>query len=345
MMSARKQRKLLRDVSRSFYLSLRVLPARIRPQISLAYLLARASDTIADTQAMPRAERIKLLESFRHAIRQHAQREDASGSFSAAGIAREAATAGERRLLKKIDHCLKSLAGFSDVDRMLISELLDQIIAGQIFDLEKFTGTDETGIVALANEDELDRYTYLVAGSVGEFWTKMCMEHVRDLRDWNAASMAALGVRFGKALQIINILRDIARDLRAGRCYLPVSDPQSLLVPANFTRIEEYYQQLLDETLKHLDAGWLYTMQIPRSQMGLRLACIWPIWIGMKTIARLRKSNPLNPNRRIRISRFEVYAILLRSWLLCRDSAKLYRHKRKLHHAALGLVATRKRHH
>ena len=43
---------LLRDVSRSFYLTLRVLPNAVRPQISVAYLLARASDTIADTDAV-----------------------------------------------------------------------------------------------------------------------------------------------------------------------------------------------------------------------------------------------------------------------------------------------------
>ena len=39
----------LKDVSRSFYLTLRVLPARIRTPIGLAYLLARTSDTVADT--------------------------------------------------------------------------------------------------------------------------------------------------------------------------------------------------------------------------------------------------------------------------------------------------------
>jgi farnesyl-diphosphate farnesyltransferase len=55
---------LLRDVSRSFYLTLRVLPREIRPQISLAYLLARATDTIADTKAVPRAKRVETLQQF-----------------------------------------------------------------------------------------------------------------------------------------------------------------------------------------------------------------------------------------------------------------------------------------
>jgi len=56
---------LLRDVSRSFYLTLRVLPKEIRPQVSLAYLLARATDTIADTKAVPRAKRVFALQQLR----------------------------------------------------------------------------------------------------------------------------------------------------------------------------------------------------------------------------------------------------------------------------------------
>src|SRR6266852_3564924 len=56
---------LLRDVSRSFYLTLRVLPKEIRPQVSLAYLLARATDTITDTKAVPREKRVALLEQSR----------------------------------------------------------------------------------------------------------------------------------------------------------------------------------------------------------------------------------------------------------------------------------------
>ena len=60
---------LLKQVSRSFYLTLRVLPAPIRPQISLAYLLARATDTIADTHAVPRAKRIVLLRELQNLTR------------------------------------------------------------------------------------------------------------------------------------------------------------------------------------------------------------------------------------------------------------------------------------
>ena len=59
---------LLKATSRSFYLTLRVLPARVRPQIGLAYLLARTTDTIADTEIVPLAQRLDALQKLRERI-------------------------------------------------------------------------------------------------------------------------------------------------------------------------------------------------------------------------------------------------------------------------------------
>src|SRR6266571_987532 len=59
---------LLKQVSRSFYLTMRVLPDAIRPQISVAYLLARATDTVADTQIVPLTERLQALQALRERI-------------------------------------------------------------------------------------------------------------------------------------------------------------------------------------------------------------------------------------------------------------------------------------
>lgn len=59
---------LLKGVSRSFYLTLRVLPAGMRDPIGLAYLLARAADTIADTSLIPPQQRLELLLSLRDQV-------------------------------------------------------------------------------------------------------------------------------------------------------------------------------------------------------------------------------------------------------------------------------------
>ena len=315
---------LLRDVSRTFYLTLRVLPPEIRPQVSLAYLLARATDTIADTQAVPRAKRVFALQ----------QLQNLSHVPELGAIAGHQTSAGERQLLERLEDCIVALGQFDEADGRRIQELLKIIVSGQIFDLQRFPGETEKELVALSNDEELDRYTYMVAGCVGEFWTKMCVAHLPALSDWDAEEMGALGVRFGKGLQLVNVLRDIPKDLRIGRCYLPVSQPSTLLDPRNFETIRPVYAHWLDAALAHLDAGWQYTMRIPRSEVRLRLACIWPIWIGLMTIARLRTENPLDPARRIKISRGEVYGMMVRSLLASRSDEAL-----KHSHAALRVAA------
>ena len=59
---------LLKQTSRTFYWTLKILPAAVRPQISLAYLLARTTDTIADTEIVPAARRLQALQQLRDRI-------------------------------------------------------------------------------------------------------------------------------------------------------------------------------------------------------------------------------------------------------------------------------------
>ena len=312
---------LLKEVSRSFYLTLRVLPPAIRPQISLAYLLARATDTIADTKVVARERRLELLRQMQ------------TGEIKAiAELAAHQALPAERRLLQQLDECCAMLKSFPEADRKRIGDLWQTIIAGQVFDLERFPGE----LVALADESELDRYTYLVAGCVGEFWTRMCAAHLAELEEWKDGRMEEAGVRFGKGLQLVNILRDLPRDLRIGRCYLPVSEPRRLLDASSFDAIRPLYHRWLDTTVGHLDAGWQYTMAIPGKLWRLRLACTWPIWIGLETVALLRQSNPLEADKRVMVPQAVVNRMLARTVLTCRCDAALERRYRQLRAAAAG---------
>jgi len=301
---------LLKQVSRSFYLTLRVLPAPIRPQISLAYLLARATDTIADTNAVPRAKRIVLLRTL-----QSLTRVPELGT-----LAENQTLPAERMLLERLEECLAMLDTFSTVDRRLIQQLLQTITTGQIFDLETFPGN----LVALTDDAALDRYTYLVAGCVGEFWTGMCQAHLPGLEKLNVTD----GIRFGKGLQLVNILRDMPGDYAIGRCYLPVHDP------LDRAEVMPVYAKWLDVAVAHLDAGWQYTLAIPANQKRLRLACVWPLWIGLKTITRLRQTNPLDATHRVKVSRAEVYGIMTRSTLCVGSNVVLEKMYRRLRQQA-----------
>ncbi len=305
---------LLKEVSRSFYLTMRILPSQIRRQISLAYLLARTTDTIADTEIIPVENRLDLLTKLGDRIRGKADKLNFS-----LFIEKQQSTA-EKILLERHEDALQILSTFSKNDQQLVRDVLDIIISGQSLDLTRFRDASESHIISLKSDADLDDYTYRVAGCVGEFWTKICRAHLFPSFAIDEETLFTDAVRFGKGLQLVNILRDLPRDLRQGRCYLPepalravgLSVPD-LLLPTTEAAFRGIYDSYLQKAQDHLLAGWRYTLSLPRDQIRLRLSCAWPILLGHKTLEKLRIENPLDPQRRIKVTRREVRQILLRS--------------------------------
>ena len=106
--------------------------------------------------------------------------------------------------------------------------------------------------------------------------------------------MLERGVRFGKALQMTNILRDAVEDLRLGRCYFPEPSLAAVGISTamlsrgeGLTTLERLLPRYLDRTLPHFRAGWEYTLAIPRRVPRLRLACAWPLFLGLRTLTVL----------------------------------------------------------
>src|SRR5450432_2880390 len=116
---------LLKATSRSFYLTLRVLPARVRPQIGLAYLLARTTDTIADTELVPPAQRIHALQILRERI---LGQDVSPPNFNE--FINQQGSAEEKLLLQRIGDSLAALEKLSEADQKLIREVLTTIISG-----------------------------------------------------------------------------------------------------------------------------------------------------------------------------------------------------------------------
>ena len=308
---------LLRDVSRSFYLTLRVLPSAIRQQIGLAYLLARTSDTIADTELVPLEQRLAALLSFRERIL-----DSKAGPPDFGELARHQGSPAERALLENCEASLSLLRALSPPDQKLVVALLETILSGQELDLRRFASATPENIIALRTPEELDDYTYRVAGCVGEFWTRICRAHLFARARLDDTFLIANGVRFGKGLQLVNVLRDLPVDLRHGRCYLPSEQlqtnglrPQELLQPANEPRLRPIYDSHLDGAEAHLAAGWAYTNSLPRRSMRVRLACAWPLLIGRQTLGLLRRGRILDADHPLKVTRRDIKRILWRSVL------------------------------
>jgi farnesyl-diphosphate farnesyltransferase len=301
-------------------LTLRVLPAGMRDPIGLAYLLARAADTIADTSLIAPEQRLALLLSLRARVN-GAPDESAQLQRMAAQVAAQQTHSDEKLLLESLEPAVAVLAHIDAADRAAVREIVATLSTGMEFDLRTFPDERSGRIAALQEWQELDRYTYLVAGCVGEFWTRMTYAHMPGTLKAAPETMMALGVRFGKALQMTNVLRDCGKDLRIGRCYLPATllerfglSPQALLDPANSVRAQGLLFELVGTTLAHYRAALDYTLAIPAHAVRLRLACIWPILIGLETVLLLVRNDAwLDPARVSKLKRGRVYRIIAAS--------------------------------
>ncbi len=283
----------------------------------MGYLFARAADTIADTELIERSRRLEFLSQLKaqfvsdqiswsqiHEIQQ------AMGSLQQ--------DSSERVLLERLEDCFRLFQECSPEDRRRVQRLMTTLTQGMEMDLSRFPGQSVEDLVALETIDDLDRYTYYVAGCVGEFWTDLMCAHRKSLASWNVRHMSDVGVRFGKGLQLTNIVKDVAHDLQKGRCYIPETmlaeaglTPRDLLDQTDLLRFRPVLSKLVRMATEHLDQGWMYTMSIPRHEMRLRLSCMWPILSAGESLKLvLHSPDLLNPKVKVKIPRSKVYQIL-----------------------------------
>ena len=302
---------LLKSVSRSFYLSLRLLPGALRKPVSLAYLLARATDTLADTVQIPAAVRREKLTALASAI---ALADGNPVRDLVDGFAGFQADPAECQLLNRIPECLRELGRLPEFDRAEIQTVLGKITRAQELDLERFG--DGTEVRALESAAQLDEYTYLIAGCVGEFWTEMCFQHLVAFSDLSKEEMRALGREYGCGLQLINILRDSHADLRAGRCYLPADElRQNGISPRDVLGRPDAALPVIEEWLAKAEAGLKAGMKYADAirHRRVRIATALPALIGIRTIKDVRSAGDRVLQEKIKISRSAVRTILARA--------------------------------
>lgn len=281
-------RKVLKDVSRSFYLSLRFLPSAFRAPTSVGYLLARASDTIADAGVGESGERREALLRFRDWVND-------GGDFEVPRLA--GLSDGEAILMDRLGECWSALVGLPEWQQVAVRRVVSIITEGQIWDLVRFAGD---GVVRLSNEDELRGYAYQVAGCVGEFWTEIGMGVDEGFSEKSREEMMNLGRRYGEGLQLINILRDVGEDWERGRCYLPgVGSNEDLW---------EVRNRWLAEAREGMDAGEAYARALRGKR--LRFGTILPALIGRETLDLLTRVEREEWMRKVKISRSEVRRLM-----------------------------------
>jgi farnesyl-diphosphate farnesyltransferase len=274
---------LLRNHARTFALTLAILPRSLREPLGVTYLLARASDTIADAGMISRERRVALLEELESALSGGSPK--ARWGWDPVMMSGEL-DASQAELMAAVPRLINALEISFDRDELF--KLWRLILEGQLFDLRRFPSDEPL------NREELERYCFLVAGSVGECWTRLLSVHAPDRLMLPMTEMIPLGIAYGKGLQLLNILRDRAEDRSLGRVYARVEELAGLFALA------EEWLALGERYLEHLRPG------------RILFATALPLDLAWSTLAKLKDPDLHSSLNGLKLNRWEVYALLLR---------------------------------
>jgi farnesyl-diphosphate farnesyltransferase len=233
---------LLEKTSRTFALSIPLLPEPTRREVGTAYLLFRIADTLEDATLWSPEQRIRALLEFRELLA--SDRRDLGEQACARWCASPpVAQDGYLELLAAMPRVLD---WYRALDSSAISQI--ELHAGRSATrMAQFVQRmDGQGGLCLSTMADLSAYCLAVAGIVGQMLTELFLKGRPELAGV-AAGLRERALSFGEGLQLVNILKDASSDRAAGRVYLPSEVPLREvfdLARRDLRRAEEYNQLL-----------------------------------------------------------------------------------------------------
>ena len=315
---------LLKKTSRSLYLSARILPKKMRLAFSVAYLLCRYADTIADTPILPAERRKFWVDNFPKLV----QTQDRT---LVEQITKEVKgpidNPYERELAKNLPLCLDAYNQVAADLQPFILEVVRNVCEGMKLDLAAFPNRYGADPVPFSNREQLTQYCRFMGGRPGLFWSQLITHQYRIKTD--NTTFFELGENIGDALQIVNIVRDTPRDLSFGRCYFPKDElalvhllPEELTNPQNSTFFEPIKRTWIRWGKQNLLSAKDYFAAIPKTAFAVRAAVAWPVlWTADNYVALLNEKEILNPDRRVKIPRYVIYLTMLCTPLILLSNA------------------------
>jgi len=302
---------MLPKVSRTFAVCIRLLPDDLEHAVLVAYLLCRVADTIEDSPYLEPCERTRLLEAFGRCL-------DPEGADAA--LLRdtfESVSSDEELLAREADTVLAEFRRLPVEQQNAVRPWIKEMCWG----MAEFAG--RTGIgsheASIATVDDLERYCYYVAGTVGHLLTELFRQHRPFPTAPQYRRLKSLATSFGLGLQLTNIIKDVADDRRRGQSFLP----QQMCRDAGISRDEvqdkahlaeskQVLRSLIRKARGHLCDALHYSTALPRRHYGIRSFCLTSLYFAVATL-RLADRDPqlVDSGHKVKIPRGQVYRTLL----------------------------------
>ena len=305
-------REIVPAVSRTFALSIRLLPGELGAAVRCAYLICRIADTLEDEPSLPAESKAALLELLSRCYADAS----ATAEFIEA-IGRVTGDPAHVRLVRNADLVFAAFRNLPDRTRELVERWTREMIAG----MRKFVLAYPRGI-RIQSLDEYKEYCYYVAGTVGYLLTDLWHEHSSSIGASRYALLRERCRAFAEALQTVNILKDVARDAEhENSIYIPEqllrahgSEHATILAPDRARQNGAALAAMTQLAWHDLEQAKQYLLAVPRRAVSIRLFCALPLLFAYATLRDLARSADA-PGRRevVKISRSEVKSLTVLS--------------------------------
>lgn len=318
--------RLLPEVSRTFALSIELLPESLREAVRVGYLLCRVVDSVEDERDLDPVLRRELFDAFDAAMEDDAT---ATAPFEVLAAALVNASPAEAELCARAGAVFRRFRELSPGQRAAIRPHVLEMSAGM---REYAARVDRDGRLRVCDVADLERYCYFVAGTVGHLLTELFIEEVPSLSPAVRAAVRSRAVSFGQGLQFVNIVKDVAEDLPRGVCYLPEEvlsrhgvTVETLLEPAVRPGALAALGEVCDRAVDHLLRAQVYTLAWPADAGApVRLFCAVPLAFALATLREVRSGDDaLRVGRTPKISRALVSEVLAAASSVAGDDAAL----------------------
>lgn len=317
-----KQDVMVREVSRTFALSIEQLPPLLRHAVSVAYLMFRIADGIEDHEAMPPDRKVALLEDFAGVLDGRVP-----GQQLAAAVGDLDDNDPEVRVIRETPLILDWLRQLPESFQLPIVEHVRDTSLGM--------ARWQAHGPFVEDEPALDDYMHEVAGRVGYLVTDLFALYSPAVMDQRAALMP-LSRECGLALQTVNVIRGIRKDYERGWVFIPRTyyrkfglSRENLLDRQCEPKALAAVSLLVEKAVRHLDYGLSFVTAFPRSEHSLRLSLMWPFLFAARTLA-LSRDNPNVLRSEAKMTRPEIGRIVVESKLLGWSNEWLTRTYRRL---------------
>jgi phytoene/squalene synthetase len=312
------------EVSRTFSQPIAMLPDGLERSVTCAYLLCRIVDTIEDHPDLSDEYRDELYSSFVEVVEGRSSSASFVDLFS--GVSEEG---NEFDLCRGIPRVMRVFRDLDDAQQGVSEKWIVEMAGGMAEWSHRSPGED--GVVASESLEDLARYCYFVAGTVGHMLTGLFLHEIPDLGMEREEKLKANSESFGRGLQLVNILKDITDDAERGVSFIPrdVIAAQGLTFSmlAESGHREAAHRALVpvfEEAETSLEAAFEYCLALPSDQREIRLFCLLPLWMAVRTLVHARgNDSQFIVGEKVKISRDEVHRLVEDCVARCEDNDAL----------------------